>query len=94
MKLATSSPSEEGHETINFAVCFKRGNGVNNIASVSQVDDRTELTFCWWNSGCFEHPGVPNPQPPLLFLGDVLWPLGARQCCATNISIHFFNILF
>ena len=61
MKLSASSPSE-GHKTINLAVCFKRGNAVNNIASVSQVDDRTKLNFCRWKclvelSFNFEQPG-------------------------------------
>lgn len=62
MELSTTSPSEEGHETTNLAVCFRRGNAVNHIASVSPVDDRTKLNFCRWKCSVefsfkFEQPG-------------------------------------
>lgn len=62
MKLSPSSPPEESHKTVNLAVCFKRGNGVNNIASVSLVDDSTKLNFSRWKcwvefSFNFEQPG-------------------------------------
>lgn len=62
MELSTTSPSEEDHETTNLAVCFRRGNAVNHIASVSPVDDRTKLNFCRWKCSVefsfkFEQPG-------------------------------------